>query len=192
MGNSHYEKHAYLIIAHNEFGILEKQLELIDDDRNDIYVHIDKKVKNFDFENLKKKVKKSKLFFIKRMCVDWGGFSMVKCELALIKEALKEGYKYYHLLSGVDMPLKTQDEIYNFFEANAGYEFVHFCSMEKAAEKRILHYHLMKRYQNKRLEKIRQKADKCLSQIQEKCNFKRKWDKTCEIMYGANWFSIND
>ena len=126
------------------------------------------------------------------MSVDWGGFSMVKCELALIKEALKVGYEYYHLLSGVDMPLKTQDEIYNFFEANKGYEFVHFCTMEKEAEKRIIHYHLMKRYQNKRLEKIRQKANNCLNKIQEKCNLKRKWDKTREIMYGANWFSITD
>lgn len=37
------DKHAYLIMAHNEFDILEKQLILLDDYRNDIYIHIDKK-----------------------------------------------------------------------------------------------------------------------------------------------------
>lgn len=30
-------KHAYLIIAHNDFYILEKLLMLLDDERNDIY-----------------------------------------------------------------------------------------------------------------------------------------------------------
>ena len=37
-----YKKHAYLIMAHNNFYILEKLLHLLDDPRNDIYVHIDK------------------------------------------------------------------------------------------------------------------------------------------------------
>ena len=44
------QKHAYLIMSHNDFYILEKLLRLLDDRRNDIYVHIDKKVKNFDFK----------------------------------------------------------------------------------------------------------------------------------------------
>ena len=43
-------KHAYLIIAHNNFYILEKLIKLIDDKRNDIYIHIDKKIRNFDFD----------------------------------------------------------------------------------------------------------------------------------------------
>lgn len=46
-----YKKHAYLIMAHNNFYILEKLLRLLDDSRNDIYVHIDKKVSEFDFEH---------------------------------------------------------------------------------------------------------------------------------------------
>ena len=46
-------KHAYLIMAHNEFYILEKLLKLIDDERNDIYLHIDKKAKNFNFDKIK-------------------------------------------------------------------------------------------------------------------------------------------
>lgn len=43
------ERHAYLIMAHNNFYILEKLLILLDDPRNDIYIHIDKKVSKFDF-----------------------------------------------------------------------------------------------------------------------------------------------
>ena len=35
-------KHAYLIIAHQNFHILERLLLLLDDSRNDIYLYIDK------------------------------------------------------------------------------------------------------------------------------------------------------
>ena len=38
-------RHAYLIMAHNEWELLNTLLSLIDDSRNDIFLHIDKKVK---------------------------------------------------------------------------------------------------------------------------------------------------
>ena len=34
-------KHAFLIIAHNEPGVLAALLQQLDDERNDIYLHID-------------------------------------------------------------------------------------------------------------------------------------------------------
>lgn len=37
-------RHAYLIIAHNEFEVLKLLIECLDDSRNDIYIHFDKKV----------------------------------------------------------------------------------------------------------------------------------------------------
>ena len=36
-------KHAYLIMCHTNFDQLMRLLELLDDERNDIYLHIDKK-----------------------------------------------------------------------------------------------------------------------------------------------------
>lgn len=39
-------KHAYLILAHNNFGVLEKLIKMLDYKHNDLYVHIDKKVEN--------------------------------------------------------------------------------------------------------------------------------------------------
>lgn len=35
-------KHAFLIIAHNELRILNILLNMLDDSRNDIYLHLDK------------------------------------------------------------------------------------------------------------------------------------------------------
>lgn len=37
-------KHAFLIMAHNEYDILNKLLLLLDDERNDIFIHYDKNV----------------------------------------------------------------------------------------------------------------------------------------------------
>lgn len=51
------------------------------------------------------------------MDVRWGDISVVDAEFALFDEAYRRGeYSYYHLLSGVDMPLKTQNYIHRFFE----------------------------------------------------------------------------
>ena len=38
-------KHAFLIMAHNEYDILNKLLLLLDDERNDLFIHYDKKSK---------------------------------------------------------------------------------------------------------------------------------------------------
>ena len=45
-------KHAYLIMCHNNFEQLKLLLKLLDDERNDIYVHIDKKAKSFCIDDL--------------------------------------------------------------------------------------------------------------------------------------------
>mgnify|MGYP000532575851 CR=1 FL=1 len=46
-------KHAFLIIAHNEYPVLEVLLSMLDDERNDIYLHIDKRATEL-FQQIKK------------------------------------------------------------------------------------------------------------------------------------------
>ena len=36
-------KHAYLVMAHHQFPLLQTTLRLLDDPRNDFFIHIDKK-----------------------------------------------------------------------------------------------------------------------------------------------------
>ena len=119
------KKHAYLILARNEFDLLKLIIKSLDDNRNDIYVHIDAKTKDFnpkDFENI---TDYSDLIFTDRMKVYWAGFSYVQAIIALMKVAsLKNQYEYYHLISGVDIPLKTQNEIHSFFKQSSfGYKY---------------------------------------------------------------------
>lgn len=126
------QKHAYMIIAHNEFDLLEILVRLLDDPRNDIYVHIDAKVKDFDFKSFQALTQYSRLRFTpRRISATWGDFSLVNTELLLLQTAVAgedpaQPYAYYHLISGVDLPIKSNDEIHAFFDQNEGKEFVHF------------------------------------------------------------------
>ena len=137
-------RHAYMIIAHHQFQLLQMLCQLLDDERNDIYIMIDKKVKNFDESIIIKSVQHSKVFFTDRIKIQWGGKSIVNAEIMLLKAASKNKYSYYHLLSGADLPIKTADTIYNFFELNNGKEFIHFCNdgfIKKQSALRAGQYH---------------------------------------------------
>ena len=181
------KKHAYLIMAHNDFAILERLIKLLDDHRNDIYLHIDKKVKDFNFEFYQKLPTKSKLFFVERLDIRWGDFSQIQCELKMLKAAIDGKYQYYHLLSGVDLPLKSNDEIHSFFDEHQGKEFVHFCSPEaaKSVEDRVLYHHFMRVPA-----KIRKCIDFAIQKTAKIVRYKRQWDDSVAIQFGANWFSI--
>jgi hypothetical protein len=97
------QKHAYMIIAHNEFDLLEILVRLLDDPRNDIYVHIDAKVKDFDFKSFQALTQYSRLRFTpRRISATWGDFSLVNTELLLLQTAVAgedpaQPYAYYHL-----------------------------------------------------------------------------------------------
>ena len=118
------KKHAYLIMAHTQSELLKKLLQMLDDERNDIYLHIDSKAKDYPLQEVAEIPKKSKCIFTERTDVKWGSYSQINCEMVLLKEAIKTEHAYYHLLSGMDLPIKTQDEIHEFFEKHAGLEFV--------------------------------------------------------------------
>lgn len=108
-------KHAYLIMAHDNWSILQKLLQLLDDPRHDVFLHIDAKSRpSFDLNQ--RMMRHSHLTTIEANHVYWADYSQVDTELRLLKEASQGEYSYYHLLSGVDMPLKTNDERFRFFE----------------------------------------------------------------------------
>lgn len=113
------QKHAYLIMAHNKFGQLGRLLKALDNEDNTLFVHIDKKCKAFDLDilnELKAQVVKSNIYIYNEISVYWSHFSQVQCELFLLRNAVNKGeFAYYHLLSGMDFPIKSQEYIHDFF-----------------------------------------------------------------------------
>lgn len=197
MGSIESNKHAYMIIAHNNWGQLKKLLMLIDDKRNDIYIHIDKKSKLSpnELQDISSVVKKSKLIWTKRVKVQWGGYSQIISELVLLKEAVKSPHSYYHLISGVDLPIKTKDEIYSFFESQPKREYINFqlnIPEKFWIDQRIREYHFFQdiigRNEKGIIGKIKKLEDTLLEK-QRKMKVDRVKGKI-RIHKGANWFSI--
>lgn len=183
-----------MIIAHNQFDLLELLLRRLDDSRNDIFVHIDAKVKDFDFDYFASVTKCSRLIFTpERVNITWGDFSQVECEMLLLKTAVKNEdadnpYSYFHLLSGVDLPIKTNDEIFNFFERQSPKEFIHYTNGgdDGSSAARIKYYHFFRRKRNLLF--------KILAQIVLRAEMLFGVDRLkgtdIKVRKGCNWFSI--
>jgi hypothetical protein len=191
-----YKKHAYCIIAHNEPEVFSALLRLIDDVRNDVFVMIDKKSDIAIFNS--NVLKFSNIFFLDtRVDVRWGDISMTRAELELFEFANNKGsYDYFHLLSGVDLPLKSQDYIHKFIEDNAGCEFVDIAYdsfNQRDAGRKTRYYHIFceyfndKNYIKKQFYRI---VRKVFLMFQQFVGYKRNWNGLT-IMKGSQWVSIS-
>ena len=115
-------RHAYCIIAHTDPIMFSRLISCIDDARNDIYVLVDKKSQIERFCSVSHP--HSSLFFLPQVAINWGGYSQIAAELLLFEATSSQQYDYVHLLSGVDIPLKSQNYIHSFFDKHRGKEFV--------------------------------------------------------------------
>ncbi len=199
------KKHAYLIMAHNEPALLKKLIKELDDSRADIYLHIDKKWKTAPVAELESICERSTLTIVNRTNVSWGGDTQIKCELLLLKAATKNKYQYYHLLSGVDFPLKTQDQINTFFDAANGAEFFKISDLNNENGLQTIEYRIMRYwfFQNKignykskgnriTIGRILYGIEKRLLTLQKMLVINRLRKYPHQIYKGSNWFSITD
>lgn len=186
-------KHAYLIIAHNEFDVLELLVSALDDSRNDIYVHIDRKVKVLP----DLRTSESGLFLLdKRIDVRWGHVSQIKTELLLFETAVKNGpYEFYHLISGTHLPLKGNDEIVRYFSAANG--FCVFSGFEKDTKyqetlkmKRINMFTRNYSSGNSIKSRISQFCWKAFIAVQKL--FHIEINKSVDFWKSSNWLSLTD
>lgn len=187
-------KHAYLIIAHGNLFVLEKLILLLDDECNDIFIHIDKKLKEFDFTYFQNLPKYSLLFFTDRIDVRWGHTSLVKCELTLFKKAISVNqYAYYHLISGSDLPIKSQDEVHDFFYRNAGKEFLGFSDDDFDSD-RVTKYYLfpknMRVQEHEYLSRLRRKTRNLFLSLQRAIAYNRDVAVWGEVKFGTQWASL--
>lgn len=199
------QKHAYCIMAHDDQYCLETLLKLLDHPRNDIFLHIDAKSNSFNEDKLHTSLSN---FYIlpeeKRIDVRWGGLSQVRAELNLFKCATDtDDYSYVHLISGADLPLKSQEEIHHFFdslEENSNIvTFSHGKAIDENVDFKTKFYHPFVEYQRLRkngnimhvLQVVSAKTwRKMFVTFQRIIRYKRDW-KNLEIKKGSNWVSIS-
>lgn len=189
-------RHAYLIMAHHRFDILSELLSDIDDERNDIFLHVDRKAKKYDPVKIKTVVKRAKLYLTDRMDIHWGGYSQIECIMMLLKTATSHGYhSYYHFMVGVEFPLKSQDYIYKFFESHPGFEFIGFDNYDNRYIERIRYYHPFNEFarNNSLYQKILNKVRILCVLIQKKLGVNLVYKYNIEFKKGnANWSITHD
>ncbi|PUB28504.1 core-2/I-Branching enzyme [Elizabethkingia sp. YR214] len=183
-------KHAYLIIAHNDFNILKNLLLCLDDERNDIYIHFDKKVSCIPSLHMEY----AKLYILdERVDVRWGDVSQIKTEFKLFEAASEKGpYVYYHMLSGVDLPLKSQDTIHDFFNEHLGKEFIGFTqgNILDEIDRKVNNYHLFTKFFRTNNNYFYRAIRALALRLQYLINFKR--DKNIVYKKGTSWVSVTD
>lgn len=187
--------HAYLIIAHNQFKLLNKLLRALDYKKNDIYIHIDLKAGTINEAEITQGVEYSNVYFVERQNIVWGHFSQIACEMSLFSAAVNNGtYQYLHLISGVDFPIKSQQYIHDFFDKNQGKEFIHFEGEEFPQEDRekVMCYYPLQKYigNRKKDSSLLYCVQRAIVNTEKALGFDRHKKNPIRFYKGANWVSI--
>lgn len=179
-------KHAYLITAYGDLRNLHPLMRLIDDPRNDVFVQADGK----GLVNAVPPTVHAGLTVLKPYPMWWGGFSFVQSYLRLMQAAAPGRYRYYHVLTGADLPLVGQDRIHDAL-ASSELEFVDFASQHdiqahwKAAYRHLLVENpLYTRYRSVRA------ADHGLVKLQQAAGLDRSRRNKERFFHGSGYFSI--
>lgn len=191
--NNILKRHAFLILTDFNLAELKVLLRFLDDYRNDIYVHVDSKVSGFSEEAFKDIVSKSRLFFTRRTNVSWGAYSIIQAEYILMKAACHGEYDYYHLISGKDLPLKTQDYIHNFFDQLNGQNLIdlgnHLYEISPSKfSMRYQQYHLLQNKFVKKERNVFKYIDFASCYFQKFIGVAR--NKDAHIKSGSEWVSL--
>lgn len=185
-------KHAYLILAHHEFDILQKLVTALDDERNDIYIHVDKKVQVLPAIVA---VKSRLEVLAARVDIRWGHVSQIHGEYGLFEAAYCSGqvYDYYHLISGVHLPLFGQDYIHDFFAGLQGKQlFMPMHTSDFQADLKLNRYNFFTKtfaHKNKAVARISQLLWGRIHAVQRLIHI-RRFKKQLTYGYASNWVSV--
>lgn len=181
-------KHAYLIIANRNPNQLNTLISTLDDSRNDIFILLDKKSRDI-FSSIYT-TQYATVTMVDPVNIFWGDYSQVIAELALFKAASSGQYDYYHLLSGLDLPLANQDEIHSFFDKNPNKEFITYSGAlsPKELSVRLHNYHFPNTFRtDNRFKGLYHRIEtKLYSKLPQ-----RRIDID-KISFGSNWVSLDN
>ncbi len=185
--------HAILIQAHKNYEHLVSLINYFNQ-RCEVFIHIDRKCK-FTKQQLQtlRDIPHVKDVY-RKYAVHWGGFSILKSSIFLLRQAIKHSNaSYVHLLSGQDYPIKPLSSFLRFFDENLGKNYIEFVHLpaphwENHTYDRFVHFFLYDW-----LDRTPQTSEfiKKSIQWQKKIGIKRNIPNYFDHLYGGSaWFSI--
>lgn len=187
-------KNAYMIMAHTNLDQLGLLISLLDDRDNELFVHVDAKTKGLDIPKLKSCASSSQVHFVKRRNIVWGGYSQIACELDLLEAAVNTTHDYYHLISGQDLPIKSNRAIAEYLAQNDGVEYIGIKqygrdnNLSEEVIDRVRYYHPLQDIVGRHDHKLEVVG----KSIQRALHVDRLHGDYAKIAKGCNWFSITE
>lgn len=121
----------YFILAHKKPEQISSLISLLQDGKSYFFIHLDKNVDINLFESIRQI--KHCYFIKKRERSRWGGFGILQSTLNGMVEIqsfmeLNHSAENFHciLLSGEDLPIRTNDEIHHFLENKQEKSFINY------------------------------------------------------------------
>jgi hypothetical protein len=180
---------AILILAHHNLSMLDALVKRLSNDF-DVYIHLDKKggiPSNYfnEYHNV---------FVISKYKVNWGSYNQIRATVALFSYSYTRDYDYYILISGQDIPLKSNEQIKIFFKENKGRSYIHCYSLpangwdDNGGLDRVAYY-WENNSESTYFGNKQKNIIKFIRHLQKKFNYKR----ALRIKYygGANWVNLN-
>lgn len=118
---------AYLISAYTDPVQLGRTIAALADRDTAFFIHIDARVEESPFRNsVPDSAAGQTVFLKKRFRVNWGGYSQVRYQTALLEACLSCGREFDRviIISGQDYPLSGRDGIQNTLQEAGNREFI--------------------------------------------------------------------
>lgn len=163
-------------------------------DENTIIIHIDLKADIDSFSRISEKL--NVVFIDERYDVKWGGISMIHATNALLNRSVEFEYDYLFLLSGDDIPCKSNVDINKFLENHGCPNLIHYQDERNNivnVECRLSFNYpdfFFKKEKNF-IDKIKVKAFFLLSPIFKNKEYLKFKSKGGVAYKGSQWFGLN-
>lgn len=196
-------KHAFLIMAHQDVEQLIRLISALDSEDSLFYIHWDKKqeqVLHFS-SGFQKLQEKNNVFFVESIKVYWGGISLVMATIELLKSAIQSSETvYFHLLSGIDYPLKPLSFIFNFFAEN-NHNYLLYIPEESRCKYYINRYYFYDTdymnvrgnavgYKKKMIRNLLLLLQRCTYLLVQKLGLCIRKKVPMQYYHGSQWFSF--
>ena len=186
----------YAIICHEVTQpLIYTVKELSSCKSNFIIIHVDKKSDIEDFIFLQSE---NVILFKDRVDIVWGTSSQIDVTHKILRYSLDFKFDYFFLLSGNDIPLKTQGEFQDFININSGSEFFEF---QGEGDNYVNPSHRVKYiYPSWYFKRNKNLADKLLAKLykflrplflRNKVYYKH-FNEFPELHKGSNWFGMSN
>ena len=140
-------KIAHLLLVHKSPKQVARLTKILVSHPNaTVFIHVDAKLDIIPFTTELSGITRVH-FITERTSINWGGYSMVKATLSLLKRAFDtDGFQYFNLLSGEDYLLRPVGDIHRFLTNHMGKSYIEFRmpgdSWWESAQSRFTKYYL--------------------------------------------------